>query len=229
MMNYGLTLMRAGHLEQALEHFERAAILTPDYSVLEINLGIVNSALGRKEVAEQHYRRALLLTPDYAQGRYYYADWLQDHGRCPEAIEHLERALEISPGDVDSNRLLLHIFFAMGDEVALRERARRVLALDPSHPVARAYAEGRVPFETSEETAAAYTSLGLQSLLEEEWLDATVLYRHALKLDATHAPSWNQLGQGLARLGFHDLAVPCFRQALTLDPQLERAQKPPSY
>ena len=79
-------------LEEALDHFERAATFVPDYSVLEINLGIVNSALGRKEVAERHYRRALRLTPDYAQGRYYYADWLKDHGRCPEAIEQLQRA-----------------------------------------------------------------------------------------------------------------------------------------
>ena len=51
-----------------------------------------------------------------------------------------------------------------------------------------------------------------------------MLYRHALKLDAAHAPSWNQLGRGLVRLGFHDLAVPCFRQALTLDPQMERVR-----
>jgi len=204
MMNYGLTLMRAGRLEQALEHFERAAILTPDYSVLEINLGIVNSALGHEQLAERHFRRALQLTPDYAQGRYYYADWLRDHGRCPEAIEQLERALEISPGDVDSNRLLLHILFAMGDEAALRERAQRVLALDPSHPIARAYSAGRVPFDAAEETAAAYTRLALQEFQAEQWLDAAVLYRYALKLDATSARTRDQLGRSLVRLGFDE-------------------------
>lgn len=109
LMNYGLTLMRAGRLEQALDHFERAATYTPDYSVLEINLGIVKSALGEEEIAERHFRRALGLTPDYARGHYFYADWLKDRARCSEAIEHLERALEISPGDLDANLLLLQI------------------------------------------------------------------------------------------------------------------------
>ena len=66
-----------------------------------------------------------------------------------KVIEHLERALEISAGDVDANLLLLQIFFAMGHEAALQARARRVLAFDPSHTVARAYAEGRVPFDAS--------------------------------------------------------------------------------
>ena len=150
LMNYGLTLMRAGHLEEALDYFERAATYTPDYSVLEINLGIVKSALGRKEIAERHFRRALQLTPEYARGHYFYAAWLKDHARCSEAIEHLEQALETSPGDVDANLLLLQILFAMGHEAALQAQARRVLALDPSHTVARAYAEGRVPFEVSD-------------------------------------------------------------------------------
>ncbi len=150
LMNYGLTLMRAGHYDEALDHFERAATYTPDYSVLEINLGIVHSALGRKEIAERHFRRALQLTPNYARGHYFFADWLRDHARCSEAIEHLERDLEISPGDVDANRLLLQIFFARGDEAALQAQARRVLILDPSHSVARAYTEGRVPVEVSD-------------------------------------------------------------------------------
>ena len=154
LMNYGLTLMRAGRLEQALEYFERAATYTPDYSVLEINLGIVKSALGRNEIAEQHFRRALQLTPEYARGHYFYATWLKGRTRCSEAIEHLERALEISPGDLDANLQLLKILFAMRNEAALQAHVRRVLALDPSHSAARAFAEGRVPFNDSDPCSA---------------------------------------------------------------------------
>ena len=155
LMNYGLTLMREGRLEQALDHYERAAELMPNYTVLEINLGIVKSALGDTQTAERHFRRALRLEPRYAAGHYFFAIWLKDHARCPEAIEHLERAIEISPADVQANHLILRILSALAKERALAVHAERILRIDPADTVARAYLEGRIPAEDAAEMTEA--------------------------------------------------------------------------
>jgi tetratricopeptide (TPR) repeat protein len=224
LMNYGLTLMRDGHVREALDYFERAATITPNYSILEINLAIAKSTLGEPEQAESHFRRALDLTPDYARGHFYYARWLVDHQRAPEAIAHLERAVAVSPGDVDANRLLLEIHAATGNAEGLVARARRVLEIVPEDPTATAYASGSVPYEVDEESAEAYASLGLQRINAKEWLESATLYRQALRLDPNESSSWNNLGWALLSVGFLDLAVPCFERALELDPDSELAR-----
>jgi len=223
LMNYGLTLMSDGHLSEALDHFERAAEITPNYSILEINLGIVKSALGQTEQSEPHFLRALALTPDYARGHFYYAKWLVEHARAPEAVAHLERAVEGSPGDVDANRMLMDLHAAVGEFDALSEVAQNVLDIAPSDLAALAYSEGRVPFEVDEESAEAYAALGLQKINTKSWLESAVLYQQALQLDPQDSTYWNNLGWALANAGFLDLAAPCLERALGLDPESEYA------
>jgi tetratricopeptide (TPR) repeat protein len=216
--------MRAGKLKQAREYFERAVEFTPNYPVLQVNLGIVKSSLGDPETAERHFLRALQLNPDYSQGHYYYARWLVEHERAPEAVAHLERSIEISPGNYNPHRMLLDLHAAIEDRVALAAQVERVLALAPHDPAATAYAEGRVPFEVAEQTAEAYADLGWVRIRDRDWLEAAVLYREALRRDPIVSASWNNLGWALASAGFHDLALPCFERALELDPASELAR-----
>ena len=63
LMNYGLTQMEKGRIQDALNYFERAAAYTPNYCVLEINRGIAKSALKNDAAAEQHFQRAIALAP----------------------------------------------------------------------------------------------------------------------------------------------------------------------
>jgi tetratricopeptide (TPR) repeat protein len=224
LMNYGLTLMRDGKLREALGYFERAAEFSPDYSILEVNLGIVKSALGDAKAAESHFLRALRLTPDYARGHYYYAKWLVEHERAPEAITHLRQAIATSPSDVDANRLLLDLYAATGQTAALEALARHVLEIAPSEPAALAYAERRVPWTADEESADAYAQIGLRALHRDSWLESAAVYRHALRLDPGSSSSWNNLGWALGKAGFYDLAVPCFERALELDRASEHAR-----
>jgi protein O-mannosyl-transferase len=50
-MNYGLVLMAKGDLAGAGEYFQRAERLTPNYSYLHINIGILNAAQGKTREA----------------------------------------------------------------------------------------------------------------------------------------------------------------------------------
>jgi tetratricopeptide (TPR) repeat protein len=58
-VNYGLTQMQKGLYTKALEHFNRALELAPNWHIIHTNLGIVYKALGENEKALHHFSRAV--------------------------------------------------------------------------------------------------------------------------------------------------------------------------
>jgi Flp pilus assembly protein TadD len=106
LMNYGNTLMVKGDFASALDYFHRAQQLTPQYSVLLINLAIVEDATKQSAAAEQHFKDALRLAPTSPDSYIYYARYLLAHSRADEARAFLQSALELSPTDLTARELL---------------------------------------------------------------------------------------------------------------------------
>jgi tetratricopeptide (TPR) repeat protein len=106
LMNYGNALMAKGDFAGALDYFHRAEQLTPQYSVLLINLAIAEDATKQSAAAEQHFKDALRLAPASPDSYTYYARYLLSHSRAYEARALLQSALELSPTDVNAHDLL---------------------------------------------------------------------------------------------------------------------------
>ena len=106
LMNYGNTLMAKGDYAGALDYFHRAQQLTPQYSVLLINLAIAEDATKQSAAAEQHFKDALRLAPSSPDSYTYYARYLLSHSRADEARAFLQSALELSPTDLTARELL---------------------------------------------------------------------------------------------------------------------------
>jgi tetratricopeptide (TPR) repeat protein len=85
--NLGLVLRDLGTLEQAFEHFERAAAL--GLAQAHINIGNMHADQGRREQARQAYRRAIELQSDNA-GAYHN---LADEELLANNLEGSEQAL----------------------------------------------------------------------------------------------------------------------------------------
>src|SRR5260370_34025244 len=83
----------------------RAQQLTPQYSVLLINLAIAENATKQSALAEQHFKDALRLAPSSPDSYTYYARYLLSHSRADEARALLQSALELSPIDVTARDL----------------------------------------------------------------------------------------------------------------------------
>jgi Flp pilus assembly protein TadD len=105
-MNYGNTLMAKGDYAGALDYFHRAQPLTPQYSVLLINLAIAEDATKQSAAAEQHFKDALRLAPASPDSYTYYARYLLSHSRPDEARAFLHSALELSPTDLTARDLI---------------------------------------------------------------------------------------------------------------------------
>lgn len=137
LMNYGLNQMAQGHYEVALDYFQRALPLAPNYPTLEINLGVVLGAMNRASEAELHFKRAIQLNPADAKGYWFYGRWLKQMGRLPEAIVNLKSAVEKNPALTNPRHLLMQVYAAQSSQSELRALAAETLALFPGDTEAR--------------------------------------------------------------------------------------------
>jgi protein O-mannosyl-transferase len=187
-MNYGLTRMAKGDYHGARNDFEHAATLVPNYSILEINRGIVEGELGEDATAEHHFQRALQLAPD-ANAHFFYARWLVKRGRAPDALPHIAKAVQQSPAFADASALASRLAIANGTR-----RGRSWPAYD-----------------------AAFHA-GLQAIAAHDWTTAAEANRDAIRHNVRSSDAWNNLGWSLAQLGFRDEASRAYREALAIAP-----------
>ncbi|MEX2177246.1 MAG: tetratricopeptide repeat protein [Gemmatimonadaceae bacterium] len=224
LMNYGLAKMRRGQLADARDLFLRAQRLTPNYSFLETNLGIVTNALGDARTAERHFLRAAALDASQPTVHLFYARFLIASGRAPEAIAPLQRSMALSPGRVEPRHLLMALYAAWGAEPELRALANETLRLVRSDSVALAHARGDVPLVPTRDDYDGWFALGWSHTGAERHLEAAQAYRAALKRNASNADAWNNLGWTLGKLGFFDAAVAPLQQAVALRPDYQLAR-----
>jgi Flp pilus assembly protein TadD len=220
-MNYGLALMRRGEYPGAKAAFERAQPLTPSYSFLEVNIGILNGAMGDQQAAEAHFRRALELEADQPGSHYFYARWLVQRGRSPEAIPHLQEVVRLSPADEPARRLLLDLSSARGELDATSRQARDYLAIFPDDRRAQAYLAGRTPVAAPPATLESYLARGLALGKQEDFVESALAYREALRLGPGSSDVLNNLGWTLGKLGFFPEALPYLEAAAKLRPEAE--------
>ena len=166
LMNYGNTLMAKRDFAGALDCFHRAQQLTPQYSVLLINLAIGEDATNQSAAAEQHFKDALRLAPTSPASYTYYARYLLSHSRAQEARAFLRSALELSPTDLTARELL-----AQADAQAVNQPVTQTpehyLELSLQH-----YREGRYV----ESVAASRAALKLRPDYAEAWNNIGAAY-----------------------------------------------------
>ena len=100
--NEGYDLYNQGRYEEAIECYNKALEIDPDYGDAWNNKGIVLDDLGRYEEAIECYNKALEIDPDNAYVWNNKGVSLYHLGRYEEAIECYNKALEIDPNYGDA-------------------------------------------------------------------------------------------------------------------------------
>ena len=212
-MNYGLTQMAKGNYGVAKSYYQRAETSCPAYPVLEINLGIVEGALGNNAVAESHFKRAMSLHDD-AGVHYYYARWLVHAGRATQAIPQLVAALKMDSAHTESRSLLMKLYVLTGSTAELMRLGVEARTYDPRD------APVKIPCRTARECF----DKGAAAIEEQQYLDAALANREAVRYDPDAADAWTNLGWSLAQIGLDGEAEKAFQRALELKPDDENAR-----
>jgi tetratricopeptide (TPR) repeat protein len=218
LMNYGLTLMGRGQFQDALNLFERARAYTPDYSVLEINMGIACGALGRNDEAGRHFQRARWLAPDSADPYYYCGRWRKQNGQVQSAAEDLKRAIALNPAYMPARILLLDTYAQLRQLPELRALAADTLKIAPEDATARRYLSG--PSETPE----SLLELSLIRYRASDYPGCLDAAERALKMRPAYAEAYNNIASAHAAMGHWDDAIRAARQAIRLRPDFQLAK-----
>ncbi len=124
MLQYNLARTNAqlGRHAQAIEHFNAAIELDPNYSESYNERGAVYFGMGLVDAAERDYRHAIELSPLCAEAWTNLGQCLRAMGRMEEAVSAYSRALGLDPscalaltGRADAHSALEHAGLALAD------------------------------------------------------------------------------------------------------------------
>jgi len=225
LMIYGLTQMNKGNYPVALDFFERALQYTPNYSTLEINLGVVNGAMAdqgdatRTAQAEAHFLRAISLSPTDDTPHAFYARWLTTHHRDAEAIAQCQIAIALNPQRPMQRELLIDAYNRAGNSEGARQAAISALAAVPKDPAALQQLA-----HPATQDANYWINLSLAQYLQKQYQASIDSALRALAIDPKLATAYNNIGASYAGLLQWKDAVHNEQEAVRLDPTLQIAQ-----
>ena len=94
---WGISLVKSGNRELAIEKFVKSANLDSSYSKTYLYWGLTLAMNGDSEGAIKKYKQVLSLEPDNSNAYAYWGVALDKLGKHLKAVEKLEYALEINP------------------------------------------------------------------------------------------------------------------------------------
>ena len=135
--NFGAVLLRRGRLPEAINEFEAALRIKPDYADAHYNLGNALVKKGNLTEGIYHFRETLRLRPRNVKALNNMAATLVLKDRYPEAIDYFKKALIINPTDADLHTNLGIILKKQGNLDDARHHFYRALQINPANEKAR--------------------------------------------------------------------------------------------
>ena len=163
-----LILKNQGKLEEAIEAYNKALAIKPDYADAYNNMGITLKEQGKLEEAIEAYNKALAIKPDYAEAYNNMGNALQEQGKLEEAIEAYNKALSLKPDYADA-------YYNMGN--ALKEQGKLEEAIE-------AYNKA---LAIKPDYAEAYNNMGTALQEQGKLEEAIEAYNKALAIKPDHA------------------------------------------
>jgi tetratricopeptide (TPR) repeat protein len=198
--NLGYVPAAQGRTAEAVEHYQKALEIYPDYAEADNNLGTVFLNQGRLDEAAKYYHRALKIYPGFAEAHNNLGILLTKEGQTAEAIEQYRKAIELNPDRAEFYNNLGNLLATQGRTDEAIEQFQKALEVDPDNAKVRY------------NLANIFTAQG-------RWDEAIEQYHRALKQmpDSTHAHY--QLGLLLQSRGEFAAAIAQFQKVLKLDPK----------
>ena len=129
----GTTNKSLGKLEEAIDAYNKAILLKPDFAEAHYNIGNTLKKQGKLEEATEAFRKALDIKPDYAEVYINMGNALQGQGKLDEAIKAYNKVISLKPNFAEAYN---NIGVALKDQGKLDEAIEaynKCLSLKPDY------------------------------------------------------------------------------------------------
>ena len=204
--NYGNALRETGKLDEAIEQFKIAVKLNPDFKLARYDLGQALAAKGDYEGAIKQYQLYTGTAVDLTDIRQVLAAELGKVGKVDEAVNQFQQAMIVKP---DSTEVLSNFGYALAQSSKPKEAIEyydKVLAKDPNNVITH----GRL--------ALALASVGRIN-------EAIEHCRIVIAARPGDFEMYANLGILLQNMGKLDEAIECYRKALQINPNFQKARE----
>ncbi|MEW7291000.1 tetratricopeptide repeat protein [Aquimarina sp. 2304DJ70-9] len=204
IMNYGLTHMAKGNYDTALEYFNRAYNLEPNYCLIHINLGIAYGGKKNHTKAEQYFNSALAFNITSPDPEYFYAKYLIGQNKYTEAENYLKKALIKSPNHSQSIQLLNSI---SKKTTTLKQEIEILQEKIKKQP-----------------TPNVYIALSLKYYKLKEYKKVISICKELLKKDPNNVLAYNNICSAYNQMKQWELGAQACREALKIDSNFQIAK-----
>ncbi|MGQ4650151.1 tetratricopeptide repeat protein [Lyngbya aestuarii] len=204
LYNRGETLLELKRYQAALDAYDKAVAIRPEYAEAWHGQGNTLSSLKRYEEALDAYDKAIQIQPDY------FAAWkgrgktLENLQRYGEASDALEAAIKIEPNHLEAWESLGNVQIELQQYATAITSFEKVLELQPDYSPAW-YRRGW-----------ALHNLG-------QYEEAIVSYDQAVEYKPDYSPAWYQRGNALINLDRYKEAVKSYEKATQFQPSFYQA------
>lgn len=202
--NRGHLLAALNRTKEALQEYDTAIAIDPDFPDYYLDRGNVRYAAGEVEGALADYETAMRLSPPLPEAYYNRAELRIEQGELEGALADLDHVLELDPGYLDAyiNRAGLRVAAGLNEEA--RADVTAGLAIDPDN-------------------AHLWSVLGQLEAADGRHAEAAAAFEKALAADPGLSAAWANRGIWRYESGDAEGAVADLTRAIELASDGERA------
>jgi tetratricopeptide (TPR) repeat protein len=135
--NLGFALLRKGRTSEAIDQYEKALLVNPDYAEVRNNLASALVMTGRFSEAIDQCNEALRIDPGSSEAHNNLGNALAQTGRASEAIDHYKQTLRRNPNSSDAHSNLGAALALTGRISEAIEELKSALRINPNNSDAR--------------------------------------------------------------------------------------------
>ncbi len=196
----GVAYARLGQTKLAVEDFNRAVQLFPEYAAVYNNRGNLLLTLAQYKEAIKDFDRALLLAPGYAAAYNNRAGAYLKLGQTADAIHDYTSAIKLLPANA----------------APLSGRGRAFLSIKRPHAAIRDFTRA---VGSDARFASAYRNRAEAQIDVQQYPQAVEDFSRAIAFDLNNAEIYVLRGEAYLASGDSDAAIKDFSRAIELEPQ----------
>ena len=129
----GYALFRKGQTSEAIDQYEQALRIDPDYADVHNNLASALIMTGRLSEAIDQSKEALRIDPTSSDAHNNLGNALAQTGRASEAIDHYKQSLRVNPNSSDTHNNLGAALALMGRTSEAIQELKSALRINPNN------------------------------------------------------------------------------------------------